>query len=121
MACEHEWVVFSPAIEDRVLMVECASCHAGGVVEDSSPEEWAAAHHAAAVPYRWEHGGRVRPLLDTLGTNVYIQRTSDGYAPSEWWASQQEREKASSGSQGPPPSRQDLHDLPPSLPETPGY
>jgi hypothetical protein len=105
MACQHEWVVFSAEIQDRVLMVECANCHAGGIVEDASPEEWAAASHAPSAPYRWEHGERVRLLLDTPGTNVYIQSTPDGYAPSEWWASQQERAEASSRSQGPPPGR----------------
>jgi hypothetical protein len=92
--CQHEWFVFSTAIEDGVLMVECAHCHRAGIVEEPSREEWAAAYTAPSHPYRWEQGERVRTLDNTPGPNVHLQRTRAGsVVPSDYWALLQRRAK----------------------------
>jgi hypothetical protein len=92
MACQHEWVVFSTALRYGVLMVECADCHAFGIIGQPSWEEWAAAHHAPKAPYRWEHGGRVRVIKEAAAGPSYVRRTPDGgFAPSDRWAALQEQ------------------------------
>ncbi len=59
-ACEHEWVVFSTALEEGCLMLQCVKCGAMGSVDDPSKEEWSEAYHAPASPYRWQDAARVR-------------------------------------------------------------
>jgi hypothetical protein len=90
MSCHHEWVVFSTALQQRGLMLECAGCHAGGLVKDPSDEEWAEACHAPGHPYRWEFNERVRLIPDTPGPNTYVRRAPGGYAPSEHWCRMQD-------------------------------
>jgi hypothetical protein len=63
----HEWFVFSTAIVDVVLMVECRVCRANGIVRNPSLEEWREATdlgdiHAPKNPYPWEQPERVEIL-----------------------------------------------------------
>jgi hypothetical protein len=55
----HDWVVFSTALAELCLMVQCVNCGLHGTVDDPSQEEWDAAFHAPSAPYRW-HGGAAR-------------------------------------------------------------
>src|SRR5947209_11816856 len=71
----HEWVVFSTALLDRCLMLQCVECRDWGVVEDPSSEEWSAAFHAASRPYRWCDAARVRV---TGGGKPYVARSPGG-------------------------------------------
>lgn len=57
--CNHEWVVFSTAIQDVCLLVECVRCGAFGTVDDPSKEEWGEAFHASDNPYGWDDKKRV--------------------------------------------------------------
>ena len=57
--CKHEWVVFSTAIDDGYLIVQCAKCRTIGAVEDPTKEEWANASRAPSQPYVWLDGNRV--------------------------------------------------------------
>jgi len=60
VGCEqHEWVVFSTALEEGWLMVQCVGCGLHGTVEDPSEEEWSEAYHAPERPYRWHDDSRV--------------------------------------------------------------
>lgn len=59
MKHEHEWVVFSTAIGDHCLMVQCVECGAVGSVADPSMDEWGDAFHAPSRPYRWTEDARV--------------------------------------------------------------
>jgi hypothetical protein len=56
----HEWVVFSTAIEDGCLMLQCVECGLMGTVDDPTREEWADAFHSPSRPYRWSDEARVR-------------------------------------------------------------
>ena len=58
--CIHEWVVFSTALKQGWLMLQCIHCGAMGTVNDPTEEEWAAAFHAPTNPYRWEDESRVQ-------------------------------------------------------------
>jgi hypothetical protein len=55
----HEWVVFSTALRDVCLMVQCVECGASGTVDDPTKEEWSEAFHAPTRPYRWDDDARV--------------------------------------------------------------
>jgi hypothetical protein len=56
---EHEWVVFSTALQEGLLMLQCVECGAMGTVDDPTREEWAEAFHAPSRPYRWTEEARV--------------------------------------------------------------
>lgn len=56
---EHDWWVFSTAIQDVVIMCQCRDCGAFGIVEEHSREEWGQAFHAPSHPYRWHDPERV--------------------------------------------------------------
>lgn len=56
---EHHWVVFSTALQEVCLMLECAECGAFGTVDDPTKEEWSAAFSAPEEPYRWHDEARV--------------------------------------------------------------
>ena len=60
---QHDWAVVSTAIADVVLICECAICHAVGIVNDPSEQEWRDAFHAPSRPYKWHDNTRV-VLLD---------------------------------------------------------
>jgi hypothetical protein len=55
----HEWVVFSTALKERALLVQCVDCGAIGTVDDPTREEWSEAFHAPERPYRWHDESRV--------------------------------------------------------------
>lgn len=55
----HEWVVFSTALAQGWLMLQCVRCGRHGTVDDPSKTEWSAAFHAPSAPYRWTDDGRV--------------------------------------------------------------
>jgi hypothetical protein len=55
----HEWVVYSTALNEVWLMLQCVECGLLGTVEDPSPEEWSEAFHAPSSPYRWRDELRV--------------------------------------------------------------
>jgi hypothetical protein len=56
---EHQWVVFSTALREGWLMLQCRTCGAHGTVDDPSKEEWSRAFHAPSAPYAWEDDSRV--------------------------------------------------------------
>ena len=55
-AKQHDWFVFSTAIRDVVLMLECQVTGAFGIVRKPTKEEWSEAFYASSNPYRWEGG-----------------------------------------------------------------
>jgi hypothetical protein len=55
----HEWFVFSTALKEVALMLECALCGAFGTVDDPTRDEWAQAADASEHPYRWRDESRV--------------------------------------------------------------
>jgi len=55
----HEWVVFSTALAEVWIMVQCVGCGAHGTVDHSTTEEWSKAFYAPEKPYRWEDNLRV--------------------------------------------------------------
>jgi len=55
----HEWVVFSTALADRCLMIQCVDCGVMGTVDDPTSEEWSAAFYALSKPYQWNDEARV--------------------------------------------------------------
>jgi len=50
MNTEREWVVFSTALRDHVLMLECAKTGAFGIVRNPTKKEWGDAFHAPSEP-----------------------------------------------------------------------
>ena len=58
-ANDHEWVVYSTALREGWLMVQCVECGAVGTIHDPSAEEKSEAFYAPARPYRWQDNTRV--------------------------------------------------------------
>lgn len=73
---EHEWVVFSTAINDGVLMLQCVDCGKNAIVSDPTLEEWSEAFTAPTQPYRWRDQGRVR--VQGTQNSLYVLRRDDG-------------------------------------------
>jgi hypothetical protein len=63
--CDHEWVVFSTALGETCLMLQCIECRAMGSVDDPSQKEWNEAFFAPNCPYRWQDVARVRIRFQT--------------------------------------------------------
>ena len=60
MTCQnHEWVVFSTALEEGWLMLQCVNCGLHATVDDPSKKEWSQAYDAPSKPYRWHDATRV--------------------------------------------------------------
>jgi hypothetical protein len=60
MTCKnHEWEVFSTAIAERWLMVQCLDCGLHGTVNDPTKKEWTEGFSAPTRPYRWHDQARV--------------------------------------------------------------
>ncbi len=58
--CEqHEWVVFSTALAEGWLMLQCVRCGTHGTVNDPTSDEWSAAFYAPDQPYQWKDDARV--------------------------------------------------------------
>ena len=53
------WVVFSTAISDGYLIVQCGECGTIGAIEDPTEEEWSDAFYAPDHPYAWLDSNRV--------------------------------------------------------------
>jgi hypothetical protein len=56
---KHQWAVFSTALKERALMLQCVGCGEFGTVDDPSLDEWKRAFHAPANPYPWADESRV--------------------------------------------------------------
>jgi hypothetical protein len=92
MDCNHNWVVFSTALEEGWLMVQCLTCAAGGTVDDPSAAEWRAAFHAPSRPYRWTYPARVT-LRVPPGSALYVESVNGEPIPSSRWKTFQARNK----------------------------
>ena len=55
----HDWYVYSTAVEDRVLLVECRNTGERGYVANPTPKEWRQAFRAPSNPYPWTDETRV--------------------------------------------------------------
>lgn len=55
----HEWVVYSTAMQEHWLMLQCVECGEMGTIDAPSTEEWSEAFHAPSSPYRWHESTRV--------------------------------------------------------------
>lgn len=87
---EHEWVVFSTALAECWLMLECAGCGASGIVPDPTREEWAKAFHAPPSPYRWCDNNRVVVKSELpCGGYRHVTRTGSSSKPSKAWKQRQ--------------------------------
>lgn len=74
---DHEWVVFSTALAEGWLMVQCTICGAMGTVDDPTKEEWSQAFHAPSRPYRWQDGLRVT-IRHATSPTFYVVRKQEG-------------------------------------------
>lgn len=68
----HEWVVFSTALANGCLMLQCAVCGLHGTVEDPSKQEWSEAFTAPSRPYRWRDEARVVVKGHLSGDKRYV-------------------------------------------------
>lgn len=73
--CQHNYMVFSTALTEGWLMLQCRECGAHATVEKPTPAEWQAAFHAPSAPYPWPHNDRVTPHPE-------VPRTRGPFAPS---------------------------------------
>lgn len=73
----HEWVVFSTALAEGWLMLQCVECGAMATVDDPSKEEWAEAFHAPSKPYRWEDDTRAT-VRHGESSRFYVARWQPG-------------------------------------------
>lgn len=71
---KHEWVVFSTALEEGWLMLQCVECGLNATVDDPSMEEWAQAFHARSKPYRWHDENRVVTHEEKPPGQLYVQK-----------------------------------------------
>ena len=75
MTCkEHEWVVFSTAVDQGWLMLQCVNCGLHATVDDPSKEEWSEAFYAPSQPYRWHDEARVVIHEDKPAHRRYVQK-----------------------------------------------
>lgn len=70
---QHEWVVFSTALKECWLMLQCVECGIMGTVEEPTKEEWAEAFHAPSQPYRWLDDARV-VVKGFLSDEFHVER-----------------------------------------------
>jgi hypothetical protein len=88
--CKHEWVVFSKALSEGWLMLQCVHSLAHATVDDPSEGEWEDAHGAPSKPYRWEDESRLT-LHPEKSTDAYVAiDPSGGYRPAGRWRRMQE-------------------------------
>jgi hypothetical protein len=73
----HHWVVFSTALGEGWLMLQCVDCGQHGTVNAPTKKEWERAFHAPSRPYRWVDESRVH-VRDALGSRPYVMRTVAG-------------------------------------------
>lgn len=92
MPCKHDWVVFSTALAEGWLMLQCVSCGMHGTVDDPSKKEWSDAYHAPSKPYRWKDESRVTIHSDR-GRELYVESVNGEPVPSSKWAALQAKVK----------------------------
>ena len=74
---DHDWVVFSTALREARLLLQCVECGAMGTVDESTTDEWAEASSAPSNPYRWQEAKRVT-ALEPSTSEPYVVRANDG-------------------------------------------
>ena len=78
-ACHgHEWVVYSTALQEGWLMLQCVGCGWGAVVTDPSLAEWSEAFYAPSRPYRWHDESRVRVTRTRPDGLFYVMHAGGG-------------------------------------------
>ncbi len=65
---DHQWIVFSIALAEGWLMLNCTTCGAMGTVDEPTKAEINQAYRAPSRPYEWSDNPRVR-----------IRHTGPGY------------------------------------------
>jgi len=58
--CSHEWEVYSTALNDGCLELQCKKCAIAGTVDDPTKSEWKKAFSAPESPYLWNEMDRVK-------------------------------------------------------------
>jgi hypothetical protein len=82
--CEHEWVVFSTVLAEKLLMVQCVKCGAMGTIDRPTKQEWRRAFRAPSCPYRWHDGLRVT-IRHPICPDFYVVRKQPGLdCPCTW-------------------------------------
>jgi hypothetical protein len=71
----HTWVVFSTALADGWLMLQCVDCGLHGTVEDPTSDEWRQAFRAPSRPYQWLDETRIVVHPEIPAWKRYIVRT----------------------------------------------
>ena len=71
----HTFAVFSTAVADSWLMLQCVDCGLHGTVEDPTSEEWSQAFHAPSRPYQWLDETRVVLHPEIPARKRYVVRT----------------------------------------------
>jgi hypothetical protein len=66
--------VFSTALKDVCLMLQCVECGAVGTVNDPTLEEWREAYHAPSTPYQWEENNRVEIIHEAGEVPPYVEK-----------------------------------------------
>lgn len=90
---EHEWAVFSTALGEGWLMLQCVGCGLHGTVDDPSGVEWRDAFHAPGRPYRWVDGGRVTLHPEQPREPRYVVRAGAAVKPGDHWRRLQQRKQ----------------------------
>ena len=49
--CEHKWIVYSTAINQKVLLVKCEKCSMRGSISNPTDYEWKMAFFAPSYPF----------------------------------------------------------------------
>ncbi len=51
--CNHQWIVFSTALAEAAILVECAKCNDRGSIprQHSTKQDWSEAFHAPSDSY----------------------------------------------------------------------
>lgn len=71
----HTWVVFSTAMGEKWLMVQCVDCGLHGTVENPTSEEWRQAFHSPSRPYQWLDESRVVFHSEVPAWKRYVVRS----------------------------------------------
>jgi hypothetical protein len=75
MTCQtHEWVVYSTALNQGWLLLQCVECGLHGTIENPSKEEWEKAFFAPSKPYRWHDETRVVMRSESQAGEPYVQK-----------------------------------------------
>jgi hypothetical protein len=74
---DHEWIVFSCALSEVWLMLQCIVCGAMGTVDDPTKEEWNEASYSPVKPYIWSDNSRVT-IRDETAPKFYVVRRQMG-------------------------------------------